>query len=347
MNLRHSCRVPREMFVLRCTHVCIVLTAFLGCAGTHPLSRTHSTQARPPRRPPDVHGDPLLLLPAGALTWFQADTASLRASPHFEAGMALARELGADFDLIERELGFDPFRRAERIALAMYAPPGEAPNGWPLVYARGGFDREAVLAAARARNGGAQGSEVLEGGLSFLLLGERAYLFPASDVMFVMERGLLRRVAARLSGESAQSVRSDPRWDDLWRTVGGMDGPITGAADLAATRARVRVQGEPNAAQGLELLVVHGDVSGDAVLHTAARARDERTARAVVTEIDTLRRETAAQILVRLAGLSGLLRDGVETGVDGRVAFVHVRAHQDDVRRLLRATSLLRELTSR
>lgn len=339
---------PRRECALRFLHTCVALVAFVGCAGARARDAAHAPRVQRARRPPDLHGDPLLLLPAGALAWMQADTASLRASPHFASAMALAAELGADFARVERELGFDPFRNAERLALAVYAPPGDAQTGWPLVYVRGGFEREAVLAAARAHRGNVRDTEeVVEAGMTFTLHGERAYLFPAPDVMFVMERALLRRAAARLSGESAQSVRDDLRFGDLWHILGGMDGMFAAAADLAATRSRVRPQGEARAAQGLELLVVRGDVSGDAVVHAAALARDAQTARAVVTELDALRRATAGQILVRLAGLSGFLRDGIEVGVDGRMAFAHVRARHDDVRRLLRATSLVRELADR
>lgn len=324
----------------------LALAALAGCATTGAANPRGVSVARH-AHPPDVHGDPLRLLPGGAITWMRVDAAALRASPHFDAGMALARDLGADFALVERELGFDPFRRAERVAFAVYAPPGDAQAGWPLIYASGGFDREAVLTAARARNTGAAPSEVTEGGMTFTVIGERAYLFPASDVMFVMERALVRRAAARLSGESDATVTDDARFGDLWRAAGGMNGAFAGAADLAATRARVRVQGEPAQAQGLELLVVHGDAPGDATIRAAALARDERTARAAVAEIDSIRNETAGQLLVRLAGLSGLLRDGIQTGTDGRIAIATVQAGADDVRRLLRASSLVRELTAR
>lgn len=344
MNHRHTQRVSSPM--RSSLRLALALVALAGCATTGVTRPTGTSVARHVA-PPDVHGDPLRLLPAGAITWMRADTAALRASPHFEGGMSLARDLGADFALVERELGFDPFRHAERVALAVYAPPGDAQAGWPLVYARGGFDREAVLNAARGRNTGAAPTEVTEAGMTFTVIGERAYLFPASDVMFVMERALIRRAAARLSGENDGTVTDDARFGDLWRAAGGMNGAFAAAADLAATRARVRVQGEPAQAQGLELLVIHGDAPGDATIRAAALARDEQTARAAVAEIDSIRNETAGQLLVRLAGLSGLLRDGIQTSTDGRIAIANVQAGADDVRRLLRASSLVRELTAR
>lgn len=325
----------------------VALALLAGCATTQSTAGTNTAAAHRTRHPPDVHGDPLRLLPAGAITWMRTDAAALRASPHFDAGMALARDLGADFALVERELGFDPFRSAERVAFAVYAPPGDAQAGWPLVYARGGFDRDAVLASARARNNNTAPTTVTEEGMAFTVIGERAYLFPAPDVMLVMERALVRRAAARLSGEAERSVLDDARFGDLWRAAGGMDGAFAAAADLAATRARVRVQGEPAQAQGLELLVVHGDAPSDATVRAAALARDEQSARAAVAEIDDIRNETAGQLIVRLAGLSSLLREGIQTSTDGRIALASVQARNDDVRRLLRASSLFRELTGR
>jgi len=49
----------------------------------------------------------------------------------------------------------------------------------------------------------------------------------------------------------------------------------------------------------------------------------------------------------RAAGLSGPLRDDLQTNTDGRVVIATVHAMADDVRRRLRASSLVREPTAR
>jgi hypothetical protein len=323
----------------------LALVALAGCATTATASQpTHAARAH---TPPDVRGDALALLPHGAVAWARVDAAALRASPHFDAGIELARGLGADFAMLERELGFDAIRSAERVAFAIYLPPGEsAQGGWPLVYARGRFDREAILTAAAARpDAHGQRSEATEHGLTFTVVGNRAYLFPAPDVMLVMERALVRRVAARLSGESSRTVLTDERFTALWRAAGGMGGPFALAMDLAAMRARMRMQSPSPEAEALDAFVVHGDAPGALTAQAAGTARDANAAHLIVTTIDDARAEVGGQLPVRLLGLSRVLRDGIRTHEDGATVRVEVDATADEVRRLLRATSLLRELT--
>jgi hypothetical protein len=346
MNLPPRRPVSRAMPHARLA-LALALALLAGCAAAPAAGRETTVVTRGPRHPPDVHGDPLRLLPADALTWVRADLAALRASAHFEAGMSLARDLGADFARVERELGFDPFRRADALAFAVYAPPGNGPGGWPIVYARGAFDRDAVLASARARAPQSPPTTLTEESLAFTVIGERAYLFPAPDVMLVMERALVRRVAARLAGASERAALDDPRFAELWRAAGGTEGPVTAAADLAAMRSRNPTPNDPPQARGLDLAVLRGDARGDVTVRAAALARDAATARAAVTEFDAIREDAAGQLAVRLLGLSGLLREGIQTRADGPLAVVTVDARQDDVRRLLRATALLRELTAR
>lgn len=331
-------------------HAALALAALLaltGCATTQ-TSTAVATHARHERHPPDVHGDPLALFPAGAVMWTRADAATLRASPHFEAGMQLARDLGADFATVERELGFDPFQHAERVAFAVYLPPGEtATAGWPLVYARGGFQRDAVLASARAHAANATPTETADEGLSFTVIGERAYVFPADDVMLVMERALVHRVAARLAGATSRTVLTDDRFQSLWAAIGGMEGPFALAAELAAMRGRVRLQGQPPEAEALDSVVVRGAAPDDVTLRAAGLGRDEAAAAMIERTLREARDEVAGQLSVRLLGLSRLLNEGVHTTVDGRVVRANVDGSAADVRRLLRATSLLHELLGR
>ncbi len=333
--------------LLRTVRISLAVLALAGCAttGTRASDAAHAARAR---RPPDVHGDPLELLPHGAVAWGRADAATLRASPHYESGMALARELGADLAMVERELGFDPFRTADRVAFAIYPPPGErAEGGWPLVYARGVIQREAILAAARARAEGHAPTDGTEHGVAYTVVGNRAYVFPASDVVMVMERALVRRVTARLAGDSQRTVLTDDRFRDLWREAGGSGGPFALAMDLSAMRARMHVQSPSPEAEALEAFVVHGDAPGAVTVRAAGEASDPNAAHMIVRTIDDARREAGGQLAVRLLGLSRVLREGIRASEDGRVVRVEVDASSDEVRRLLRATALLRELTGR
>ena len=325
--------------------LCVALAASMGCASAS--NARPSVAAAPTRHPPDVHGDPLALLPHGAVAWARIDAATLRASPYFEEGLTMARELGADLTLLERELGFDAIHRAERVALAVYLPPGSgAANGWPLVYARGAFDREALLTAAAARPEahGAR-SEITEHGVTFTVVGDRAYVFPASDVMLVMERALARRVAARLSGESSRSVLTDDRFTALWQSAGGMAGPFAAAVDLEAIRPQLRGQPRPPEADSLMAIVAHGEAPDSVTLHAAGRARDRNAAHMIVRTIDDARAEVAGQIAVRLLGLSRVLREGVHTNESDDTVRVDIEMRPEEARRVVRATALVRELT--
>jgi hypothetical protein len=263
--------------------------------------------------------------------------------------MALARDLGAEFDTVERELGFDPFRNAERIVMAIYAPPGDsAAAGWPLLYARGTFDRASLLARARQRpEAHGEQTEGTEEGIAYTTVGQRAYMFPAVDVMLVMDRGLVRRVAARLAGATDRTVLTDDRFTDLWREARGMDGVFAIAADLAAMRSRVRIEGNPPEVEALERVVAHGDAPGAVSLRAAGRARNAAAAQQVVHTIDEARLDVAGQIPVRLLGLSRVLREGITTSADGDVVRASVDATADEARRLVRATSLMREFMGR
>lgn len=321
------------------------LLALAGCATT--TTAAHPTATAQTRRPPDIHGDPLALLPHGAVAWSRIDAATLRASPYFEEGLAMARELGADLALLERELGFDAIHRAERVALAVYLPPGgDAQTGWPLVYARGTFDRAAILSAAAARpEAHGERSEGTEHGVPFTLVGNRAYMFPASDVMLVMERALARRVASRLSGDSQRSVLTDDRFTDLWQRAGGIEGPLVAAVDLEAIRPQLRGQAASTEANALEAIVARAEAPGTVTLHAAGRAQNANAAHMIVRTIDDAREEVAGQIAVRLLGLSRVLREGIRTREDGATVRVDVDMRPEEARRVLRASSLVRELT--
>ncbi len=328
--------------------------AVLGCLVT--LGCAEDAASRVPTTPPavatapDLHGEPLGWLPGGAVAWARLDMAALRQSSHFDGALDLARGLGADLDTLERELGFDAFRQAEALAVAIYLPPGrDGDQGWPVVYARGHVARDEILAAARARlPGGTEPTEAVESGIAYTALGARAYIFPAPDVVLVMERSLVRRVTARLAGTESASVLGDNRFATLWEDAGGSTGGILLATDLAALRARSSrsTQGGPPEANALEAFVARADLSPGITLHAAGRARDAAGAQSVVQALDAVRHTYAGQLGVRLLRLSHLLEDGIATSATGRFVVVSATATDDETSRLLRAVTLLHDVTA-
>lgn len=325
--------------------VLAALLVVFGASGC-PAPQTSVRNPTDVRARPDLHGDPLALLPPGAVAWMRIDGATLRQSPHFDSGLELATQLGADLALVQRELGFDAFRQAQMAAVAIYLPPGTGGDaGWPVVYARGEVQREAILSAARARNTGrAEPTEGDEQGIHYTVIGSRAYMFPAPDVVLMMERGLVRRVAARLVGEEARSVRDDDRFNDLWREAGGAEGPFQAAMDLAAMRSRVRVEVRTREAEALDAFVACGDAPGDVHVRAAGRARDEASATMLRRTIDEARGEVAGQLPVRLLRLSRVLEEGTRTTRRERYVRVDVDATAEEAGRMLRAASIVREI---
>jgi len=298
-------------------------------------------------RPPDVHGEPLALLPPGAVAWGRFELAEARRSPHFEGALELASSLGADVAGVQRELGFDALHQAERLAFGIYLPPGTGGNaGWPVIVARGSYDRAEVMRAARVAARDATPEEGAEQGVRYTVVGTRAYMFPASDVVIVMERSLVRRVAARLVGTERRSVRDDNRFDDLWGLIDGQQGSLQVAADLAAIRARVnlRMRGVGRSGDGLDRLVARGDVPGDVSARAAGQAHSEAAAREIVRLVEASTRQLAGQIAVRLLGLGRLLREGVTTHVEGDRVTLSVQASSTEAGRVLRISSALQEL---
>lgn len=315
----------------------------LSCASTG----TPAVAAAEAPRPPDIHGEPLALLPPGAVAWGRFELAEARRSPHFEGALELATSLGADVAGVQRELGFDALHQAERLVFGVYLPPGTGGNtGWPVIVARGAYDRAEVIRAARVAARDAAPEEGVEQGVRYTVVGTRAYMFPASDVVIVMERSLVRRVAARLVGVERRSVRDDNRFDDLWALVDGQQGSLQVAADLAAIRARVslRMRGVGRSGDGLDRLVARGDVPGDVSARAAGQAHTEAAAREIARLVDASTRQLAGQIAVRLLGLGRLLREGVTTHVEGDRVTLSVQASSTEAGRVLRISSALQEL---
>ncbi len=320
----------------------VPLLALVGCA------TTGGSRLDAPARnvPADLRGDLVAMLPANPLMWVDFDLASARRSAHFDGVLSLATELGADLAMVRRELGFDWTRQADRLAFAIYAPPGEgAQQGWPLLVARGRFVRSEVLAEARTRVPGEAPSERSEGGILFTVLGQRAYAFPVEGVMLVMERGLLRRVAQRLSGEARESASDDRRFAGLWLAAEG-EGNVRVAVDLAGIRARQRVDVRRAPQAGLvDRFVGRALLTDAATLRAAGECHDARGATVVSEAVTAEARRYGGNLAVRLFGMSRLMNEGVQARAEGDMAVVRIDATRDEARRLLRVASLVRELT--
>ena len=321
------------------------LLAPLSCASTG----TPAVAVVEAPRPPDVHGELLALLPPGAVAWGRFELADARRSPHFEGALELATTLGAEVDSVQRELGFDALHQAEKLVFGVYLPPGTAAHaGWPVIVARGAYDRAAVIRAARAAAHDAAPEEGSEQAVAYTIVGSRAYMFPAADVVIVMERSLVRRVAARLVGAERHSMHDDHRFDDLWALVDGQHGALQVAADLAAirTRVNVRMRGMARTGEGLDRLVACGDVPGDVSARAAGQAQSAAAAQEIARLVDASTRQLGGQLAVRLLGLGRLLREGITAHVEGDRVTLTIQASASEAGRVLRISSALQDLTT-
>jgi hypothetical protein len=294
-----------------------------------------------------VHGELLALLPPGAVAWGRFDLADARRSPHFDGALALATALGAEVEGVQRELGFDALHQAERMVFGVYLPPGSGGNGgWPIIVARGPYERAAVIRAARVTARDAAPEEGSERGVAYTIVGQRAYMFPATDVVVVMERSLVRRMAARLVGEERRSMRDDEHFNDLWALVDGQHGSLQVAADLAAIRSRVNLhaRGVARTSEGLDRLVAWADVPGDVSVRAAGQAHNDAAATEITRLVDASTRQLGGQVMVRLLGLGRLLREGVVARAQGDRVTLTVQANASEAGRVLRISSALQEL---
>lgn len=323
----------------------IVLSLLSACASA-PAPATVAPVAA--RRPPDVHGDPLSLMPRGAVAWVRLDAETARRSPHFENAMTVVTRLGVDLAMLRRELGVDVMQRATVAAVAIYMPPGTAPSaGWPVVYMRGEVDRAAVLASAREHASGAREESLSESGIAFTVVGQRAFVFPTADVVISMDRALVRRVGARLAGEDAHSLRTEPRFTALWRAA-ELDpqapGTLDVATDLAAIRGRMRMDPRVPQQALLDAFVLRAQIPGEVTVRAAGEARDAAGATELVRTIETTTRQVSGQLAVRLLGLGRVLGEGIRVRAQERGVFLSLDAREDEARRLFRLGSVLEDL---
>lgn len=313
----------------RAVLACVAIA--LGCAG----APTVPTRAAP--TPPDLHGEILALLPRDPIAWLRIDTAALRRSPHYEP----LRELRhAEVETLRQEVGVDVLAESQMAVVALYAPPASATTGWPVLIVRsaGAFDQEAILAAARARSPQAEASEArTEGTLRYRVVGQRAYAFPAADVMVVMERGMVRRVAARLSGQHTHSALVDPRFEVLWTRAGAEMGTLTAAADLAALRAHSGTRIDAPEAETLRLAVGRADGPGEVTVHLSAETASAAAAQTVRETVDAACRQAAGQWELRLLGLARLLEHGITARNEGIYVDVTIQATEREASRAMRA----------
>ena len=325
----------------------------VSCGGTQGGTNGSLHAAERPH-PPDLHGDPLALLPPSPLVWLRVDMRAVRLSQHWETGFPLLqRNAGESLATIERELGFDPLRVADMVALGLYAPPGvragDGSHAWPMLVARGAIDRAAILAAARAR---ARPDDPLAertvDGVTYFATRERAYLFPADDVVLVFEASLARRVFRQLSGAESASPLHETRFDSLWQHADGRSGALQFAGDVAALRAIGAPVEEVAVAAGqgiggasrIEQAVAHADLDAAVSVRIAVLGNDEAAAQSVVGDIDALRTALLRRWDVRLLGMTRLLMQGLTDVREGRVVRVHLDAQPNEAARLVQVARL-------
>jgi hypothetical protein len=221
-----------------------------------------------------------------------------------------------------------------------------------VLYARGQIQRDAIVAAARAR---ARPDDPLVErtmeGVSYYATRERGYLFPASDMVMVFDAALTRRVIRELQGLETESPARETRFDSLWSQADGRRGAIQFAGDIAALRAMgapvdevATAAGQGNAgASRLERAVLRADVDAAVSIRIAALASDPDAAHRVVADIDAVRTALMRRWDVRLLGMSRLLMQGLTDVNEGRTVRIRVDAQPSEVVRLLRVARIAAE----
>jgi hypothetical protein len=324
----------------------------LSACGAAPPNVANQTVAR--HVAPDLHGEPLALLPPAPLVWARIDLHAVRQSQHWENAFPLLQHnAGETLATIERELGFDPIRVADMVALGLYAPPGahagDGSHAWPVFYARGAIQRDAIISAARARArpDDPLGERAVDG-VHYLATRERAYLFPAPDVVMVFDTSLTRRVIRQLAGDEERSPLRDARFDTLWSQIDGRNGAMQFAGDVASLRSigapvdevvQATGQGESGASR-IEQAVIRGDADASVQFRIAALASSDEAAQQIVHDIDAVRDALLRRWDVRLLGMTRLLMQGLTDVHEGRVVRVRIDAQAGEVVRLLRVAQL-------
>lgn len=322
------------------------------CSAAQTTGSLHAGAAAQPRPTPrDVHGEALELLPPDGLLALRVKAAEARRSPHFDTIYRLAEQnAGEQLRALERELGFDVVRTADVFAFGLYPTPGapqgaDEPRAWPLLYARGAIDTQAILAAARAR---APASDPLVertvDGARVYSTRSRAYLFPAPDVVLVFEQALTRRVVRQLAGEEARSAEHDPRFAGLFAQVAGEGGTVQLAADTAALRAAGQLAGEDASTSSVERMVMRAELAADLRLRAAGTTHDAEGAQRIATQVDGVRQELLGRFEVRLLGLGRLLNQGVTAVSEGNNVRLDIDARADELRRVFGAAQLLQAI---
>ncbi len=304
--------------------------------------------------PPDVHGEPLALLPAGPVVWLRVDVRRLRASQHWDLAFPLVvHDAGESLATLERELGFDPLRSADMVALGLYTPPGtragDGSHAWPVFYARGAIHSQAIIDAARAR--ARPDDPLIErsvDGVTYMATRERGYLFPADDVVMMFDASLARRVVRQLAGLHAGSAARETRFESLWAQADGRDGTIQFSGDVATLRSIGAPVDEMAAAAGqgslgasrVEQVVGRADLDAALAVRFVALASSEQAAQRIVSDIDAVRASLMRRWDVRLLGMTRLLMQGITDVHEGRTVRVRVDAQAGEVVRILRVAAL-------
>jgi hypothetical protein len=323
------------------------------CAGAASTRDLATGPVRAHAVPPDIHGEPLALLPPLPLLTLRIDAAELRRSTHWLAALEVLRQnIAAELATADRELGFDPLEAADVAALALYAPPRDpraagAQAAWPVLYVRGRVDAAAVLATARARV--AQDDRLVEhaeGGVHWFSTRDRAYLFPAPDVVIMFEPRMTGRVLRRLAGGELRGADHDARFASLEQQVDGFgQAAVRFEADTATLRSLGAMGDAPAQTEAVDQVVARADVPGDLSVHAALVTTSDEAAAQLVQAVDELRAQALGQFVVRVVlGMGRLLQQGLTAVNEGRVVRLGVEARSDEVTRLLHASRLLQML---
>lgn len=319
--------------------------ALAACATSNSQAGTTTTAGGVIARrfePRDPHGEPLALLPPGAVSWARVDARRARASRHWGPITAMLTNVGL-MDTVrrfEREIGVDPLASTSTLAGAVYervsGPPDAVLAQLPraALVLRDGFDANTVRAAL-----GRDGTTVREervGALTVYTNGRYAVSFLAPDVMIAFHPAIAANVERQLSGEESTTLERDPELAPLWERAGVRASPVARSAGRDTIPFSIDAgEGSPISVPSFQRVVAWVDGDDAVTVRAVAVAASDGDAARFVSGLDGMRRDYGGRFLVRIMGFARLLNEGVSLSTDGAHVRIAIDAQGSEVQRAI------------